>query len=99
MSFVTCYVQGGLGNQLFIIFTTICVAITQKLKYIIEQYSGCNIKMYNLSLKKLKKISAKNSASFLLGYPLGVKNRKITVLRKKHIYKLILKYTEYPDMI
>jgi hypothetical protein len=35
MSFVTCYVQGGLGNQLFIIFTTICVAITQKLKYII----------------------------------------------------------------
>ena len=66
--------------------------IKQKLKYIIEQYTGCNIKMYNLSLKKLKKITAKNSSSFLLGYPLGVKNRKITVLRKKHIYKLILKY-------
>lgn len=37
MSFVTCYVQGGLGNQLFIIFTTICVAITQKIKYIIPK--------------------------------------------------------------
>ena len=33
MSFVTCYIQGGLGNQLFIIFTTLATAKKQKLKY------------------------------------------------------------------
>jgi len=35
MSFVTCYIQGGLGNQLFIIFTTLAVAKKQNLKYFI----------------------------------------------------------------
>jgi len=35
MSYITCYIQGGLGNQLFIIFTTLAVAKKQNLKYAI----------------------------------------------------------------
>jgi hypothetical protein len=33
--FVTCFLQGGLGNQLFIIFTTIATAIKNKCDYVI----------------------------------------------------------------
>jgi len=35
MTYVTCYIQGGLGNQLFIIFTTIATAIKNKMEYFI----------------------------------------------------------------
>lgn len=35
MNFITCYLQGGLGNQLFIIFTTIATAIKNKCKFVI----------------------------------------------------------------
>ena len=33
--FVTCFLQGGLGNQLFIIFTTIATAIKNSCDYVI----------------------------------------------------------------
>lgn len=33
--FVTCYLQGGLGNQLFIIFTTIATAVKNNCEYVI----------------------------------------------------------------
>jgi hypothetical protein len=39
MSYITCYIQGGLGNQLFIIFTTLAVAKKQNLKCAIVKQS------------------------------------------------------------
>lgn len=103
--------------------------VKQKLKYIIEQYTGCNIKIYTISLKKiLRKTFDRSSPAFLLGYTkitqrtpqslkkknkqiLAIHAKKVTsviatkavnpvkqnfyttsVLKKKHIHKLILKY-------
>ena len=98
--------------------------VKQKLKYIIEQYTGCDIKIYNFSLKKLlPQTFDERSPAFLLGYtkitqrriPQNLKNKTkqisakkakptkvvkskkqkfytTTVLKKKHIQKLIIKY-------
>ena len=59
MTFVTCYLQGGLGNQLFIIFTTIAAAIKSKCNYvIINQQDSPSITQrgtyFNTLLSKLK---------------------------------------------
>jgi hypothetical protein len=104
--------------------------VKSKLKYIIEQYTGCNIKIYTINLKKLlKKTFNGRSPAFLLGYtkitrriPQNLKTNKqiftthvkkvtpvtstkpissvkedlysTSVLTKKHIHKLILKYSK-----
>ena len=59
MTFVTCYLQGGLGNQLFIIFATISAAIKSKCSYvIINQQDSPSITergtYFNTLLSKLK---------------------------------------------
>jgi hypothetical protein len=59
MSYVTCYIQGGLGNQLFIIFTTLAVAKKQNIKYaIVKQPDSPSVTprktYYNNLLSKLE---------------------------------------------
>lgn len=57
--FVTCFLQGGLGNQLFIIFTTIATAIKNKCDYLlISQDSSPSVTprktYFNSLLSKIK---------------------------------------------